>query len=111
MILSSLMRNCSLLEEKRFPLVLSSVESIRVDSLSERSKRFPFERREFYFTFSREASKERILSVKIKGCFYFKMTTQNQRTLKFIWEMVESLTVCTPSILGLILQNDYFDND
>ena len=111
MILSSLMRNCSLLEEKGFPLVLSSVESILVYFLSERPKRLPFERREFYFTFSREASKERILSVEIKGCFYFKMVAQNQRTLKLIWEMVESLTVCTPSILGLILKNNYFDNN
>ena len=102
-ILSSLMRNCSLFEEKRFPLVLSSVESIRVYSLSKRPKRLPFERREFYFTFSREASKQRIFSVKIKGCFYFKMTARNQTKLK--------LTVCTSETLGLILKNDYFDND
>ena len=111
MILSSLIRNCSLLEEKEFPLILSSVESILVYSLSERSKRLPIERREFYFTFSRERSKERILSFEIKGCFYFKMTAQNPRTLKLIWEMVESLTVCTSDILGLILKNYYFDND
>ena len=51
------------------------------------------------------------LSVEINGCFYFKMTAWNQRTLKLIWEMVESLTVCTPGILGLLLKNYYFDND
>ena len=61
LILSSLLRNCSLLEEKAFTIVLNSAESIRVYSLSERSKQFPIERREFYFTFSGEASKERIL--------------------------------------------------
>ena len=66
-----------LFEEKQFPLVLSSVESIRLYSLSERPKRLPIERREFYFMFSREASKERILSVEIKGYFYFKMTAQD----------------------------------
>ena len=105
------MRNSSLLEEKRFPLVLSSVEFILVCSLSERSKRLPIERREFYFTFSKETSKERILSVEMKSCFYFKMTAENQRTLKLIWEMVESLTVSTLGILGSILKNYYFDND
>ena len=52
-----------------------------------------------------------ILSVEIKDCFYFKMTAQDQRTLKLIWEMVELLTVCTLGILGLILKNYYFDND
>ena len=75
--------------------VLSSVESILVYSLSERPEQLLFGRREFYFTFSREASKERILSFGIKGCFYFKMTARNLRTLKLIWEMVEPLTVCT----------------
>ena len=33
------------------------------------------------------------------------MTAQNQRTLKLIREMVESVTGCTPGILGLILKN------
>ena len=105
------MRNCSVLEEKGFPLVLSSVESILVYSLSERPKWLSIERRELHFTFSREASKERILSFEIKGCFYLKVTARNQRTLKLIWEMVEPLTVCTPGIVDLILKNYYFDND
>ena len=61
--------------------------------------------------FSRKTSKERILSVEIKSCFYFKMTARNQRKLKLIWEMVESLTVCTSGTLDLILKNYYFDND
>ena len=39
------------------------------------------------------------------------MTAWNQRMLKLIWETVESLTVCTLGILGLILKNYYFDND
>ena len=94
------MRNCSLLKEKRFPLVLSSGESIlfRNDQSDFHSEE------EFYLTFSREASKERILSIKMKGSFYFKMTAQNQRTMRN-----GGTFNCLYS--GYILKNDSFDND
>ena len=80
------MRNCSLLEEKGFLLILSSVESIlfRNDPNGFRSKEESFILRSLEKNQKSEFFNRRILSVEIKNYFYFKMTAQNPRTLKLI---------------------------
>ena len=104
------MRNCSFLEEKQFPLVLSSVESILFGNNSSgfHSKEDTFIWPSLEKHQNNEFFNRWILSVEMKDSFYFKMTAEESDE---VWEMGECLTLSTRRIWRCTLKNYFFDND